>query len=333
MKKKVAISGFGRIGRLVCRALLEDPNYEIVLINDLGTPECLAYLLKYDTIHGALHKKIHAEDHFLCIDEKKIPVFAKADPKELPYFDIPVDFVIEATGIYTTLEGAKKHLEAGAKRAIITAPSDAKMFVMGVNHREYDPKIDNIVSCASCTTNCLAPLVKVVHDTFTVVEGLMTTVHAVTATQKVQDSLSKKDRRGGRAILDNIIPSSTGAAKAVGKIIPSLDGKLTGMAFRVPVNDVSVVDLTVRVEKSTSLEEIVRVMKAHSLGSLKGILGVTDDPVVSTDFKGCILSSILDVGASIELNGNFFKLVAWYDNEWGYANRVCDLMRYIASTI
>lgn len=333
MKKKVAINGFGRIGRLVFRALMDDPDFEIVLINDLGSPECLAYLLKYDSIHGVIHKNIRADDDFLYIDDTRIQVFAKTDPKEIPYTEIPVDFVVEATGIFTSLEGANRHRAAGAKRVVISAPSDAKMFVMGVNHEEYDPAEHMVVSCASCTTNCLAPVAKVLHDNFGIQEGLMTTVHAVTATQKTQDSLSRKDRRGGRAILDNIIPSSTGAAKAVGKVIPSLEGKLTGMAFRVPVSDVSVVDLTVRLEKSTSLEEIAKVMTEASHGSLKGILGVTDDPVVSTDFKGCISSSVLDVGASIELNGNFFKLVSWYDNEWGYANRVCDMMRYIASTL
>ena len=333
MKKKVAINGFGRIGRLVCRALLDDPDFEIVLINDLGSPECLAYLLKYDSIHGMVQKHIHADDHFIYIDDKRIHVFSKTDPKDIPYSEIPVDFVIEATGIFTTLEGANRHRTAGAKRVVISAPSDAKMFVMGVNHKEYNPTEHMVVSCASCTTNCLAPIAKVLHDNFKIIEGLMTTIHAVTATQKAQDSLSKKDRRGGRAILDNIIPSTTGAAKAVGKIIPSLEGKLTGMAFRVPVSDVSVVDLTVRLEKSTSLKEIANVMQEASRTSLKGILGVTDDPVVSTDFKGCILSSVLDVSASIELNGNFFKLVSWYDNEWGYANRVCDMMRYIASTL
>ena len=333
MKKKVAINGFGRIGRLVFRVLMDDPDFEIVLINDLGSPECLAYLLKYDSIHGVIHKNIRADDDFLYVDDTRIQVFAKKDPKEIPYSEMPVDFVVEATGIFTSLEGANRHRAAGAKRVVISAPSDAKMFVMGVNHEEYDPAEHMVVSCASCTTNCLAPVAKVLQDNFGIQEGLMTTVHAVTATQKTQDSLSRKDRRGGRAILDNIIPSSTGAAKAVGKVIPSLEGKLTGMAFRVPVNDVSVVDLTVRLEKSTSLEEIAKVMTEASHGSLKGILGVTDDPVVSTDFKGCISSSVLDVGASIELNGNFFKLVSWYDNEWGYANRVCDMMRYIASTL
>ncbi len=333
MRKKVAINGFGRIGRLVCRALINDPNFEIVLINDLGSPECLAYLLKYDSIHGMINNKIIAHEDFLTIDDKRIQIFAKSDPIDIPYSEFPVDFVVEATGIFTTLESANRHRSAGAKQVVISAPSDAKMFVMGVNHKEYDPHEHRIVSCASCTTNCLAPLAMVLHDHFTIIEALMTTVHAVTATQKVQDSLSKKDRRGGRAILDNIIPSTTGAAKAVGKIIPSLEGKLTGMALRVPVSNVSVVDLTVRLEKSTSLKEIAKVMKDASLSSLHGILGVTDDPVVSSDFKGCALSSIVDIGASIELNGNFFKLVSWYDNEWGYANRVCDMMRYIASTL
>ncbi|MCH9617009.1 MAG: Glyceraldehyde-3-phosphate dehydrogenase 1 [Chlamydiia bacterium] len=333
MVKKVAINGFGRIGRLVFRALMSDPDYSVALINDLASPESLAYLLKYDSIHGVIHQDIRADDDFLYVDGDRIQVFSKDDPKDIPYTEIPVDFVVESTGFYTTLEGASRHLAAGAKRVIVTAPSDCKMFVMGVNHHEFNPHEDAVVSCASCTTNCLAPIAKVLNDNFGIEEGLMTTVHAVTAAQKVQDGPSRKDFRGGRGIINNIIPSSTGAAKAVGKVVPELAGKLTGMAFRVPVDDVSVVDLTVRLKQSTSLKDIGIAMKRASDADLKGILGVTDDPVVSTDFKGCILSSIYDEGASIELNGNFFKLVSWYDNEWGYANRVCDMMRYIASVI
>ena len=331
MVKKVAINGFGRIGRLVFRALMADPEFQVVLINDLETPASLAYLLKYDSVHGVIHKDIRADDDFLYIDRDRVQVFAKKDPKELPYREISVDFVVESTGLFTNVEGASRHIAAGAKRVIISAPSDAKMYVYGVNHKELDPSSEKVVSCASCTTNCLAPVAKVLHETFGIEEGLMTTVHAVTAAQKVQDGGSRKDFRGGRGILNNIIPSSTGAAKAVGKVIPELAGKLTGMAFRVPVDDVSVVDLTVKLQKGTSLEEITRALQEASEGDLRGVLGVTNDPVVSTDFKGCILSSIYDQGASIELNEKFFKLVSWYDNEWGYANRVCDMMRYITT--
>lgn len=331
MKKRVAINGFGRIGRLVFRALMSDPNYDIVLINDLASPDSLAYLLQYDTIHGRLKAKVTADGEHIQVGDARIKVSAERNPEDIPYGDYPVDFVIEATGIFKNVKDASKHNPSEKRRVIVTAPSDAKMFVMGVNHLEFNPKKHVVVSCASCTTNCLAPIAKVLDDNFEIEEGLMTTVHAVTATQKTQDGVSGKDFRGGRGILNNIIPSSTGAAKAVGKVIPHLDGKLTGMAFRVPVDDVSVVDLTVRVKKSTSLDEIHRAMKKASEGDLKGILGVTGDPVVSTDFKGCSLSSIYDETAGVELNGNFFKLVSWYDNEWGYANRVCDLMRYIAS--
>lgn len=331
MVKKVAINGFGRIGRLVFRALMDDPDFQVVCINDLETPESLAYLLKYDSIHGVIHKDIRGDDDFIYVDGDRIQVFSKKDPKEIPYSEIPVDFVIESTGLFTTVEGASRHIAAGAKRVIISAPSDAKMFVYGVNHKELSLDSDKVISCASCTTNCLAPIAKVLQETFGIEEGLMTTVHAVTAAQKVQDGGSRKDFRGGRGIINNIIPSSTGAAKAVGKVIPELAGKLTGMAFRVPVDDVSVVDLTVKLQKKTSLKEITNALQKASEGELKGVLGVTNDPVVSTDFKGCILSSIYDQGASIELNDTFFKLVSWYDNEWGYANRVCDMMRYITT--
>lgn len=331
MTYKVAINGFGRIGRLVFRALLKNPDFSVEMINDLADPKSLVYLLKYDSIHGVIDNKLEADEHCIYVDEKPIKVFSKRDPKDIPYEKNPVDFVVEATGLYTKEEAANRHIEAGAKQVIISAPSDAKMFVMGVNQQEFDPIKHKVLSCASCTTNCLAPIAKVVHDHFEIEEGLMTTVHAVTATQRTQDGCCRKDFRGGRGILNNIIPSSTGAAKAVGKIIPQLDGKLTGMAFRVPVNDVSVVDLTVKVKKTTSLENITQALQQASENTMKGILGVTDDPVVSTDFIGCSLSSIYDVNASIELNGNFFKLVSWYDNEWGYANRVCDMMQHVVS--
>jgi glyceraldehyde 3-phosphate dehydrogenase len=331
MVQRVAINGFGRIGRLVFRALFDDPNFSVVLINDLGELHNLAYLLKYDSIHGNWNKDISIKDNFLYVDGKSVAIYSKKDPKQIPYREISVDFVIESTGIFTSEEKARGHVEAGAKRVIITAPSDAKMFVMGVNEWEYKPYEHFVVSCASCTTNCLAPLAKVLHDNFEIIEGLMTTVHAVTATQKTQDGFSLKDLRGGRTVLDNIIPSTTGAAKAVGKVIPSLEGKLTGMAFRVPVRNVSVVDLTVKLKQKTSLSEITKALKQASVSSMKGILGTTDEPVVSADFIGSSLSSIFDENASIELNPNFFKLISWYDNEWGYANRVCNTMQYMAS--
>ena len=331
--KSVAINGLGRIGRLILRSLISDSNYSVELINDLVNPEAIAYALKYDTIHGSLSNDITWDENFLYIDGKRIQVFSKKDPKDLPYTEIPIDYVIEASGRFTSIEDASRHIAAGARRVIITAPSDAKMFVVGVNHHEFSPKDHKVISCASCTTNCLAPIVKVLNTEFTIIEGLMTTVHAVTATQKTQDSYSMKDKRSGRGILNNIIPASTGAAKAVGSIIPELNGKLTGMAFRVPTQNVSVIDLVVKLEKPTTLLEIEELLTKASLNEMKGILGVTKELVVSADFNGCKLSSIYDVNASMALNDTFYKIVSWYDNEWGYANRVCDMMRYMTTKI
>ena len=335
MSIRVGINGFGRIGRLVFRVLLEKPNlFDVVGINDLFSAEILAYLLQHDSVHGRLNKTVRADGDFLYVDDKKYKVFAHKDPKELPWKKLGVDVVVESTGLFTTKEKANAHILAGAERVIITSPSsDASMFVMGVNHTMYDSKDPElkVISNASCTTNCLAPIAKVLHEKFGIVEGLMTTVHAVTATQKTVDGPSHKDVRGGRGILNNIIPSSTGAASAVGKVIPGLKGKLTGMALRVPVSDVSVVDLTVGLEKGASHDEIAALMKEKSLGDLKGILGYTEEQLVSSDFIGSTLSAIYDKDASIELNSNFHKVVAWYDNEWGYSNRVVDLIQYIQS--
>lgn len=330
---RVAINGFGRIGRLVLRALFDDPQITVSFVNDVVQPDLLAYLLQHDTVHGKWEKHCRAEGSFLVIDNKRIQVCSERDPKDLAsvYKEIPVDITIEASGLFTSKEKAMGHIAAGAKRVVITAPSaDAPMFVMGVNHLEYDPETDIVVSNASCTTNCLAPLVKVLHQNFGVIEGLMTTVHAVTATQKTVDAPAAKDWRGSRSAFGNIIPSTTGAAKAVGKILPSLEGRLTGMAFRVPVLDVSVVDLTVRLEKGAGKQTILEVMQQAALGDLKGILGVTQEEVVSADFVSNKLSCIYDHLASIELNQHFHKIVAWYDNEWGYANRVVDLVRYMS---
>ena len=334
MSIRVGINGFGRIGRLVFRACLDNPKFDIVGINDLYPSDLLAYLLIHDSVHGRWKKSVRAEGNFLYVDDKKIPVFAHKDPKDLPWKTLNANIVVESTGLFTTKEKAGAHILAGADRVIITAPSsDAAMFVMGVNHTMFDPNDHDlkVISNASCTTNCLAPIAKVLHDEYTIVEGLMTTVHAVTATQNTVDGPSHKDWRGGRGILNNIIPSSTGAASAVGKVIPDLKGRLTGMAFRVPISDVSVVDLTLRLEKATSLDEIAKLMHEKSLGDLKGILGYTEEQVVSSDFIGTTFSSIFDKGASVELNSNFFKVVAWYDNEWGYSNRVVDLIQYIHS--
>ncbi len=330
---RVAINGFGRIGRLVFRVLFENPACEISFVNDVVKPDLLAYLLQYDTVHGKWSQECRAEGSFLVVGNKRIQVCNAKDPKDLAsvYKEIPVDVTVESSGLFTSKEKAMGHIAAGAKRVIISAPSsDAPMFVMGVNHLEYNPETDVVVSNASCTTNCLAPLVKVLHQNFGVVEGLMTTIHAVTAGQKTVDAPSAKDWRGSRSAFGNIIPSSTGAAKAVGKVLPSLEGKLTGMAFRVPVLDVSAVDLTVRLEKGASKETILEVMKQASFGDLKGILGVTQEEVVSADFVGNPLSCIYDHLASIELNQHFHKIIAWYDNEWGYANRVVDLIRYMS---
>jgi len=334
MALKVGINGFGRIGRLVFRAAMGNPQIEFVGINDLFPPESLAYLLKYDSIHGRLGGTVEAGDGVIIVNGKKIPVFAERDPANLPWGKVGAQYVVESTGLFTDYESASKHVAAGAKRVVISAPTKSPeqvpTIVMGVNEKVFDPKKHTVVSNASCTTNCLAPIAKVVDDNWKIIEGLMTTVHAVTATQPTQDGPSKKDLRGGRAAGFNVIPSSTGAAKAVGLALPQLKGKLTGMAFRIPTADVSVVDLTVRTEKGVKYDEICATMKAASEGALKGILGYTDEPVVSTDFITCPLSSIFDADAGIALNDNFFKLVSWYDNEWGYSNRVVDLMVHMA---
>lgn len=329
---KIAINGFGRIGRLVLRVGLEDPNLEFVAINDLVTPDNLAYLFKYDSTHGKFKGTVEHDAENIIINGKKIRCLAEKEPEKLPWKSMGVDYVIESTGRFTDKEGAGKHLTAGAKKVIISAPAkdkDIPTYVMGVNETKYNPATEHIVSNASCTTNCLAPIVKVVLDNFGFSEGLMTTVHAMTATQPTVDGPSKKDFRGGRGAAQNIIPSSTGAAKAVGLCIPEVAGKLTGMAFRVPTPDVSVVDLTVKTVKPTSIKEIKQKMKEASEGNLKGILGYTEEAVVSNDFTSDPLSSIFDADASIELNSNFFKLVSWYDNEMGYSNRVLDLIRFM----
>lgn len=332
MAVRVGINGFGRIGRLVLRAAMSDKDIEFVGVNDLVPSDNLAYLLKYDSTHGRAKVDISADADGINIAGRHIKCVSIKDPAELPWKDLKVDYVVESTGLFTAREGASKHLAAGAKRVIISAPAkdkDIPTFVMGVNHEKFDAK-DTIMSNASCTTNCLAPIVKVVLDNFGLAEGLMTTVHAMTATQPTVDGPSKKDWRGGRGAAQNIIPSSTGAAKAVGLCIPQVQGKLTGMAFRIPTPDVSVVDLTVRTEKGTSLKDINAAMKKASETTMKGFLGYTEDEVVSSDFIGCSLSSIYDAKACIELNDKFFKLVSWYDNEMGYSNRVVDLIKYVA---
>ncbi|MBC1223569.1 type I glyceraldehyde-3-phosphate dehydrogenase [Nostoc sp. UCD121] len=333
-KLKVGINGFGRIGRLVLRAGLDNPNIEFVGINDLVPPDNLAYLLKYDSTHGQLKHKVEAKEDGILIDGHFIPCVSVRNPAELPWGKLGADYVVEATGLFTDYEGAANHLKAGAKRVIISAPTKdpdrVTTLLMGVNHHLFDPGKDIIVSNASCTTNCLAPIAKVINDNFGLTEGLMTTVHAMTATQPTVDGPSKKDWRGGRGASQNIIPSSTGAAKAVALVLPELKGRLTGMALRVPTPDVSVVDLTFKTAKATSYKEICAAMKEAAAGSLAGILGYTDEEVVSTDFQGDTHSSIFDAGAGIELNSNFFKVIAWYDNEWGYSNRVIDLMLSIS---
>jgi glyceraldehyde 3-phosphate dehydrogenase len=334
MAIRVGINGFGRIGRLVVRAGLKDKSVQFVAVNDLVPPDNLAYLFKYDTIHGRYAGQVGCTESALKIDGQEIRCFAEKDPAALPWKNLKVDYVIESTGLFTTRADSGKHLTAGAKRVLISAPAkdkDIPTFVMGVNEEKYNPKTDTIVSNASCTTNCLAPLAKVVQDNFGFEEGLMTTVHSTTATQKTADGPSKKDWRGGRAASYNIIPSSTGAAKAVTLCIPELKGKLTGMAFRVPTLNVSVVDLTVKTTKETSLEKIGAAVKAAAEGRMRGILAYTDEQVVSADFIGCPLSSIYDAKASIELNARFFKLVAWYDNEFGYSSRVVDLIKLMAA--
>lgn len=328
---KIGINGFGRIGRLAFRAISKRANVEVVGINDLQDVEYIAYLLKYDSVHGTFPLDVKAENGHLVVDGKTIRITAEKDPNNLKWNEIGVDVVLECTGLFTTLEKAQAHLNAGAKKVVISAPSaDAPMFVMGVNHKSVKPT-DTIVSNASCTTNCLAPIAKVINDNFGIDEALMTTVHATTATQLTVDGPSKKDWRGGRSALINIIPSSTGAAKAVGKVIPELNGKLTGMAFRVPTADVSVVDLTVKTKKATSLKEINEAMKKASEGELKNILAYTDELVVSQDFVGCSNTSIYDAKAGIELNDHFFKVVSWYDNEAGYSNKLVDLAQHVAS--
>ncbi|CAD5268170.1 MULTISPECIES: type I glyceraldehyde-3-phosphate dehydrogenase [unclassified Imperialibacter] len=331
-KVKVGINGFGRIGRLVFRAAINNPSIEIVGINDLIEPDYMAYMLKYDSTHGLFKGEVSVKGGNLVVNGQTIRVTAERDPANLKWNEVSAEYVVESTGLFLTKETAEKHIAAGAKKVVMSAPSkdDTPMFVMGVNHTEYKSNI-NIVSNASCTTNCLAPLAKVLHDKFGIVEGLMTTVHATTATQKTVDGPSMKDWRGGRGAGQNIIPSSTGAAKAVGKVIPSLNGKLTGMSFRVPTPDVSVVDLTCRLEKAASYEDIKKAMKDAADGPMKGIMGYTEDAVVSTDFVGDARSSIFDADAGIMLNANFVKVVSWYDNEWGYSNRVVDLLLHMAS--
>ncbi|WP_159800432.1 type I glyceraldehyde-3-phosphate dehydrogenase [Flavobacterium sp. MK4S-17] len=328
---KLGINGFGRIGRIVFRETMNRDNVEVVAINDLLDVDHLAYLLKYDSVHGNFKGDVEVKDGNLYVNGKQIRVTAEKDPAVLKWNEAGVDVVAECTGIFTTLEKAQAHITGGAKKVIISAPSaDAPMFVMGVNH-EKATAADTIVSNASCTTNCLAPLAKVINDNFGIEEGLMTTIHATTATQLTVDGPSRKDFRGGRAALLNIIPASTGAAKAVGKVIPELNGKLTGMSMRVPVADVSVVDLTVKLKKETSYEEIMSVLKNASETSMKGILGFTEDDVVSQDFISDSRTSIVDAKAGIGLNSTFFKIVSWYDNEYGYSSKLIDLAAHIAS--
>ena len=324
---KVGINGFGRIGRLVFRAAMNNPQVEIVGINDLIDVDYMAYMLKYDSTHGIFKGEISIDGGHLVVNGKKIRVTAEKDPANLKWDEIGAEYVVESTGLFLDQEKAGLHLKAGAKRVIMSAPAkdDTPTFVMGVNHNHYNASM-TVVSNASCTTNCLAPIAKVLNDNFGILEGLMTTVHAVTATQKTVDSPSAKDWRGGRGAYQNIIPSSTGAAKAVGLVIPELKGKLTGMSFRVPTPDVSVVDLTCRLEKGASYDEIKAAMKKASENEMKGILGYTEDEVVSNDFLGDARTSIFDAKAGISLNNNFVKVVSWYDNEWGYSNKVVDLI-------
>ena len=332
MSVKVGINGFGRIGKLSFQAALAKEGVEVVAVNDpFITADYMAYMTKYDTVHGRFNGTIEEKDGNLVVNGNVIKVFNEMDPHNIPWKDLGVEYVLECSGVFTTMEKAQAHLDAGAKKVIISAPSkDAPMFVMGVNNQNYDPSM-NIVSNASCTTNCLAPLAKVINDNFGITEGLMTTVHSTTATQKTVDGASKKDWRGGRAASANIIPSSTGAAKAVGKVIPELNGKLTGMSLRVPTVDVSVVDLTCNLAKPTTYEEICAAVKKASEGELKGILGYTDEDVVSSDFISDPHTSIFDAKAGIMLTDTFVKLVSWYDNEWGYSNKLVDLACYIAS--
>ena len=329
---KIGINGFGRIGRLVFRASLSHPEVEVVSINDLITPDYMAYMLKYDTVHGKFEGTVDYTDHSIIVNGKEIRVTCEKNPADLKWDEVGAEYIVESTGLFLTQEKAAGHIAAGAKKVVMSAPSkDATpMFVMGVNNKTYTKDMQ-FVSNASCTTNCLAPIAKVLNDTFGITDGLMTTVHATTATQKTVDGPSMKDWRGGRGAAFNIIPSSTGAAKAVGKVIPELNGKLTGMAFRVPTADVSVVDLTVNLAKSATYEEICAAMKAASEGELKGILGYTEDAVVSSDFIHDPRTSIFDAKAGIALTDKFVKVVSWYDNEWGYSNKVVELIKYMAS--
>ena len=333
MSIKVGFNGFGRIGKLAFQAALEKGDeVDIVAINDpFITADYMAYMVKYDTMHGRFNGTIESKENVLVVNGKEIKVYNEMDPHNIPWGELGVEYVFECSGVFTTMEKAQAHLDAGAKKVVISAPSkDAPMFVMGVNNETYDPSM-NIVSNASCTTNCLAPLAKVIHDNFGIKDGLMSTVHSTTATQKTVDGASKKDWRGGRAASGNIIPSSTGAAKAVGKVIPSLNGKLTGMSFRVPTLDVSVVDLTCNLEKPATYEEICAAVKKASENELKGILEYTDEPVVSSDFLGDPHTSIFDAAAGIQLTDTFVKLVAWYDNEWGYSHKLVDLACYMST--
>ncbi len=331
-KIKIGINGFGRIGRLVFRVAVNKPNIEVVGINDLIDVDYIAYMLKYDSTHGRFNGTVEVKDGKLVVNGQAIRVTSEKNPADLKWGDVGADYVVESTGLFLTKEKAEGHIKAGAKKVIMSAPSkdDTPMFVMGVNHKTYTSDLQ-YVSNASCTTNCLAPIAKVLNDSFGIESGLMTTVHAATATQKTVDGPSMKDWRGGRGAYQNIIPSSTGAAKAVGKVIPELNGKLTGMAFRVPTADVSVVDLTVNLKKATTYEDVKKAMKAASEGELKGILGYTEEDVVSNDFLGDSRTSIFDAGAGIQLNDTFVKVVSWYDNEWGYSSKVVELVEYMDS--
>lgn len=330
---KVGLNGFGRIGRMMMRAICaEFPEMEVVGINDLFEADYLAYMLQFDSVHGRFKGDVKADNGNLVVNGKTVRLFSERDPKNLKWGEVGAQVVIECTGLFLTQDACQGHIDAGAKVVIQSAPSKdtTPMFVFGVNHTEY--KGEQIVSAASCTTNCLAPVAKVLHDSFGIKRGLMTTVHATTATQKTVDGPSAKDWRGGRGILENIIPSSTGAAKAVGKVMPALDKKLTGMAFRVPTSDVSVVDLTVELEKDAKYADVCAAMKAASSGALKDVLGYTEDPVVSTDFRGCTSPSIFDAKAGIELDGTFMKVIAWYDNEYGYTCNLLRFLRHVANS-
>ncbi len=332
MAIKIGINGFGRIGRMVFRAAVQNfSDIEVVGINDLLEPDYLAYMLKYDSVHGRFKAEVSVEGNTLVVNGKKIRLTQERDPANLQWGEVGADVVIEATGLFLDKANAEKHLAAGAKKVIMSAPSkdDTPMFVFGVNHEKYAGQA--IISNASCTTNCLAPVAKVLNDKWGIKRGLMTTVHAATATQKTVDGPSNKDWRGGRGILENIIPSSTGAAKAVGVVLPELKGKLTGMSFRVPTSDVSVVDLTVELVKEASYADICAEMKAQSQGALKGVLGYTEDKVVATDFRGEVCTSVFDAEAGIALDGTFMKVVSWYDNEWGYSNKCLEMARVVAS--